>query len=157
MRTFAGGRLPRGDPLLYKGHRYGWRQRGRLLQSRGHLESTGRVRQGIADFNEALRLDPKDAHAYNDLGVSWLRKGQFDKAIADYSQGAGRRSRLCQGVQYRGFARGVKGEYDGALADVNEALRLNHRLAGAYNNRGLAWHMKGEYDKAIADFSESLD
>ena len=39
----------------------------------------------IADFNEAIRLDPGMAGAYTGRGYVWLQKQEYAKAIADYS------------------------------------------------------------------------
>ena len=40
----------------------------------------------VADFNEALQINGKDTWAYNNRGIVWFEKGEFDKAIADYDQ-----------------------------------------------------------------------
>ena len=42
--------------------------------------------KAIADFSEAIRLDPKDATAYYNRGIAWAGKNEYDKAIADYSE-----------------------------------------------------------------------
>ena len=40
--------------------------------------------KAIADYTEAIRLDPNMAIAYRNRGVSHARKGDLDKTIADY-------------------------------------------------------------------------
>jgi tetratricopeptide (TPR) repeat protein len=42
--------------------------------------------KAIADFNEAIRLDPKDALAYYNRGVVWGDKKEYDRAIADFNE-----------------------------------------------------------------------
>jgi tetratricopeptide (TPR) repeat protein len=42
--------------------------------------------QAIADYTEAIRLDPKGATAYNNRGDSYAKKGEYDQAIADYTE-----------------------------------------------------------------------
>jgi len=42
--------------------------------------------KGIADFTEAIRLDPKDSKAFNDRGSTWSVQKEFDKAIKDYEE-----------------------------------------------------------------------
>jgi tetratricopeptide (TPR) repeat protein len=39
----------------------------------------------IADFSEAVRLNPNLPQAYSKRGDAYVNKGDFDKAIADYS------------------------------------------------------------------------
>ncbi len=39
--------------------------------------------RAIADSTEAIRLDPKCAVAYHNLGNDYGNKGKYDKAIAE--------------------------------------------------------------------------
>jgi len=48
--------------------------------------SLGASDTAIANFDEAIRLDPKIAAAYNDRGILYQAKGDYDKAIADYDE-----------------------------------------------------------------------
>jgi Tfp pilus assembly protein PilF len=40
----------------------------------------------MADYNEAIRLDPRNETAYLDRGVVWEIKKEYGKAIADYNE-----------------------------------------------------------------------
>ena len=40
----------------------------------------------MADFNEAIRIDPEYVRAYNGRGYVWESKREYDKAIADYTE-----------------------------------------------------------------------
>src|ERR1700737_1106198 len=40
----------------------------------------------IADYTQAIALNPKLARAYNNRGVARRDKGEFDSAIADHSE-----------------------------------------------------------------------
>src|ERR1700730_5666254 len=42
--------------------------------------------RAIADFTDAIRLDPNNALAYNNRGLAWNEKGDHDRAIADLTQ-----------------------------------------------------------------------
>ena len=46
----------------------------------------GDTDRAIADFTEAIRLDPKYANAYVNRGVAYGDKGENDRAIADYTE-----------------------------------------------------------------------
>ena len=46
----------------------------------------GNFDRAIADFSEAIRLDPKDARAYHDRGVAYGKKGEMAKAEEDFAQ-----------------------------------------------------------------------
>jgi tetratricopeptide (TPR) repeat protein len=42
--------------------------------------------RAIADFNQAIRLDPKSALTFKNRGDAYTNKGGYDRAIADYSE-----------------------------------------------------------------------
>jgi tetratricopeptide (TPR) repeat protein len=42
--------------------------------------------RAIADYSEAIRLDPKYAAAYKSRAVAWFAKGDYSRAIADYDE-----------------------------------------------------------------------
>src|SRR5215470_2695496 len=42
--------------------------------------------KAIADFTEALKLEPKRLTAYFNRGIAWFQKKEYDKAIADYTE-----------------------------------------------------------------------
>jgi len=50
------------------------------------LDSKGDFDRAIADFTQAIRLDPKYLEAYLYRAVAYQNKGDNDRAIADYSQ-----------------------------------------------------------------------
>ena len=54
--------------------------RGTVWWKKGELDIA------IGDYNEAIRLDPKDDAAYNNRGTAWYGKGQYDKAISDWNE-----------------------------------------------------------------------
>ena len=54
------------------------------FQSGAAAAQAGDHDKAIADFSEAIRLDPKRADAYYGRGTAYGHKGEYDKAIADY-------------------------------------------------------------------------
>ena len=111
----------------------------------------------IADYNEAIRLNPGSAGvAHQGRGRAWREKKDYDKALADCNEAI----RLDPGHALAYYTRGVvwsdKKDYDKAIADYNEAIRLDPGYERAYNGRGNAWRAKKDYDKAIADYNEAI-
>ena len=115
--------------------------------------------RAIADFNEAIRLDPdpKDARAYNNRGLAWRNKGDLDRAIADYSEAIRLDPKYAFAYNNRGFAWRDKDDLDRAIADYTEALRLEPKNAAYYRNRGYAYFHKGDFTASTADLLRATD
>jgi uncharacterized protein (TIGR02145 family) len=112
--------------------------------------------RAIANFTEAIRLNPNYADAYNYRGITYDDKKDYDRAIADYNQAIRLNPNFAGAYFNRGLAYDNKKDYNRAIADYSEAIRLNPNYVGAYNNRGIAYKNKGDYDRAIADYTEVI-
>ncbi|MCX7429197.1 MAG: tetratricopeptide repeat protein [Planctomycetia bacterium] len=116
----------------------------------------GDLDEAIADFTEAIRLDPEHAKTYCVRGVAYARKGDYDQAIADYTEAIRLDPKDWAAYGGRGIAYQWKHDYDQAIADFTEALQINPNIAGAHCDRGNAYVGKGDYDQAIADYTEAI-
>src|SRR5690348_6558659 len=112
--------------------------------------------RAISDYNEAIRLNPKNAIAYNNRGVAQRIRNIYDPAIADLSQAIRLSPGNATSYKERGMAYRQKNELDRAIADLNQSIRLNPTDAGAYTERGIAFSLKKDYDRAIGDYSEAI-
>jgi lipoprotein NlpI len=116
----------------------------------------GDYEHAIADYNEAISLDPNHVSAYNNRGAAYVHRGDYDRAIVDYSEAIRLDPKYALVLNNRGFAYRRMGDDDHAIADLSEAIKLDPKLVPAYNARGAAYIRKGDYDRAIADFSEAI-
>jgi tetratricopeptide (TPR) repeat protein len=112
--------------------------------------------KAIADYNEALRLDPQDVDVYNDRGRVWFDLKDYDKALADYNEALRLDPKYVHAWNNRGRVWFAKKDYDQALADYNESIRLDRRYFHAYNNRGNVFLARGEYDRALEEYNKSI-
>ncbi len=116
----------------------------------------GDLDPAFADFEQAIRLDPKDAVAFNNRGLIHQFKDDLDRAIADYSEAI----RLDPGYVFafnnRGGVYAYKDDYDRAIADYSEAIRLDPTFAVAIKARGNAYAAKRDFDRAIADYDRLI-
>ena len=80
--------------------------------------------RAMADYDQAIRLDPKYAHAYNNRGIAWLGKKDNDRAMADYDQAIRLDPKLSSAYYNRGLVWKAKGDKARAIADFTEAQRL---------------------------------
>ena len=96
------------------------------------------------------------APAYTNRGIAYEKKGEVDRAIADYNKAIKLSPKLAAAYYNRGLAYEKKGESDRAIADYNKAIALDPNDAAAYNNLGIVYGRKGEVDRAIADFTKAI-
>jgi tetratricopeptide (TPR) repeat protein len=110
----------------------------------------------ILDFDEALKIDAKDAAALSGRGRAYQARGQYDRAIADFSA----LIHLLPGSERAYYERGraylQKGEAGAALADFEKAIAINDKYAPARYNRGVVLARQGKADVAIAEYSEAI-
>ncbi len=110
----------------------------------------------IASCSEAIRLNPKDATAYNNRGYEWSNRGEHDRAIADFNEAIRLNPKHADGYITRGAEWSNKGDHERAIADYTEAIRLLPSEARAFYNRGNSFSAKGDNKRAIADFSKAI-
>jgi tetratricopeptide (TPR) repeat protein len=133
------------------------RARYSALVSKGNTDSNaGDYNRAIADFNEAIRLDPKSSLAFRNLGDAYTNMGDHDRAIAGYNEAIRLDPNDALALSARGVACANKGDYDRAIADFNRAIRLDPQSAHAFRNRGVVYATKGDNDRAIADFNRAI-
>jgi len=125
--------------------------------NRGNLHcEKGDFDQAIADYTEAIRLDPDYYNAYHNRGYTYYQvKNDYDTAIADYNQ-AIRLNPNGDTYLLRGLVYHEKGDYDTAIVDYTHVIEIDPNDGIAYVNRGSAYCEKGDYDTAIADYTQAI-
>ncbi len=88
--------------------------------------------------------------------MAYAKKGNFDKAIEEYTEAIRLHPKFAQAYCNRGAAYADKGNIDKAIEDFTEFIRLDPKFAPAYCNRGMAYAKKGNFDKAIEDSTEAI-
>jgi tetratricopeptide (TPR) repeat protein len=89
----------------------------------------GDIDRAIAEFAEALRLDPNLAVAKENLGIMYYNRG-----LDNYK----------------------KGNSDQAISDLSEAITFYPNNAAFYDTRGTIYATNKNNDKAIDDFTEVI-
>ena len=109
----------------------------------------------IADYKEAIRLDPQNESAFISRGLAWKNKKEYDKALADFNEAIRLDPQNATVFVNRGIGWRKKKEYDKALADFNVAIRLDPQYASAFNNR--AWLMATCPDARVRDGKRAVE
>src|SRR5262245_40251697 len=89
----------------------------------------------VADV-EAQPSRAATSASYVERGNEWMKKGEIERAIADYDLAIVTDAQSAAAHYNRGVARRQKGDLSGAVSDWNRTMELNPRCADAYLNRG---------------------
>ncbi len=120
-------------------------------KSGAELQEQGRFEEAIAEFNEAIRINPKLEWAYVSRAFSYSEMGQYDRALQDCDQAIRLDPELENAYILRASAYSEMGEFDKALQDFDQAIRLDPQSVDTYHNRALTYTSHGMDAEAEED------
>jgi tetratricopeptide (TPR) repeat protein len=97
-----------------------------------------------------------DVAAYYNRGVLYLKRGELDRALAEFGVVLRLQPDNLNARYNRGVLHLKKGALDQAIADFDAVLDRQPGNARAHYNRGVLYLKKGELDRALADFDATL-
>ncbi len=123
----------------------------------------GLLNDAIAEFREAIQLDPKDANDHANLGSTMMEKGLLDEAIAECREAI----RLDPSEPFAHFIVGKALEEktlpDEAITEYRQSIRLKPDSADVHaclgdilHGEGLANEASSEYQSAIALYRTAI-
>jgi len=118
----------------------------------------GRLNGAKARFEQALRLNPRNVEAHNDLGLCLSDLGRTGEAIAQFEEALRLNPSAAEAHNNLGGCLAkTPGRLDEAIAHFREALRINPGFADAHTNLGNALNARGDAAGAIPQFEEALE
>jgi hypothetical protein len=149
--TFGGGALAQGLADVRTGNE-AFRQGDYAAAVTAYTDA---IRSGEL-VGEALAI------TYNNRGVAYGEAGDFESAIADYSQALALRpgdATTIRNLRVAHVRRGevlfASGSYDAAIADFDAAIEMQADHYLAYLRRGELYAERGELDLARADLEQA--
>ena len=116
----------------------------------------GKIEKAIKTYSDVIELNPDFSAAYNNRGVVYANKDEYDLAIRDFSTALELNPNDFFAYNNRGNTYNDIGKFDKAINDFNTAIDLKPDYSNAYNNRGNAYRQKGEFEKALTDFDTAI-
>ena len=94
-------------------------------QNRGAAKAgLGLYREAIADYSEAIRINPGYATAYNNRGAVRFALGLYEGAIGDFGKVIEINRENAEAYNNRGLARKSLGQFSAAIEDFERARLL---------------------------------
>jgi tetratricopeptide (TPR) repeat protein len=127
------------------------------LTARGQAHAANNeAAKALADFDAAIRLDPKAVLAYYHRANLAYGQGRYDQALEDYNVVIRDDPAFDWAYHVRGWIYYRKKDYDKALADFETAIRLVPTESVFYRDRGNIALARKDYDLALADYDKSI-
>jgi tetratricopeptide (TPR) repeat protein len=127
--------------------------------------------RAVKDYDSALAINPRDARAHRNKGVTLNRQGLLREALQEFDKAielqpdqafayASRGGNLRAQAELSASEPDRRGLYERARADYDQTIKLGglgQREAVAYWERGLVNHSLNQLDAAIADFTKAIE
>jgi len=119
------------------------------------LEKQRRYTEAIAEYQEALRLNPKNADTHNNLGNLFDTAGKTNAALAEYQEALRLDPKSVAPHNNLGTFYVEIGNLDAAMKEYNEAAQLDPTDAHAYYLMGKILLREGRDSEAVPLFQKA--
>jgi eukaryotic-like serine/threonine-protein kinase len=144
-------------PTLPPPHRDGAVRQAAVHFQRGKaLARDGSWDEAIAQYRQAIDLNPDFAKAHLELGVALGHKQDWDGEIAQMQEAIRLNNDLAEAHENLGAALGWKKDWDGEIAEERTAIGLKPDSPQAHNALGFALEHKGLMQDAFKELSLAL-
>lgn len=110
----------------------------------------------IADFDQAVQLDPGNATFWCGRGGARIANGDTAGGVRDLDQALKRDARFVPALEERGLYRQAIGDLRGAIDDYTKVLNIEPANLDARTNRGIARAATGDFKAAMDDYQSAL-
>ncbi|HOI69131.1 MAG TPA: tetratricopeptide repeat protein [Methanothrix sp.] len=133
----------------------GYRNSTSELEKANWFYNQGEYDEAILAYDEAIRLEPEDAAAWNNKGNALDDLGRYDEAILAYDEAIRLDPEFAVAWYNKGNALRDVGKYDEAIKAYDQAISINPQYANAWNNKGVALQALGRTSEADAAFAKA--
>ena len=120
------------------------------------LAKEKKYEEAIKEYEEALKLEPKNIKAYLSLGLIYANSGDLSKAL-HYAEKASQIDPSYTSFYNLGLIYATKKEPSKAVESFERALAINPTSYLAEYQRGLAYASQEDYDKAIECYNHVIE
>ena len=107
-------------------------------------------------FEQAIEIFPSYSDAHGELGLTWFRKGDVNKALASYTEALKHNPGKATVYSNMGIIYFQQNNLAKAEEVYKKALQYDPRFLDAYRNLGSVYAMQKRFDEAIAQYSKGL-
>ena len=120
------------------------------------LLNQGKLDEAIAEFQNALHVDPRFCRAYVGIGAALQQKGKVDEAVAQFEEALKINPKYATAHRALGMILEKRGKFDEAAAHFRAFLNAEPNSRTALSSLGVVLDKQGRHDEAIACFRKAL-
>lgn len=118
--------------------------------------AAGDKQHALDDYNEAIKLAPRNAYVYYNRGVFYSAQSDNDAALQDFDTAIGINPKLVPALRQRAKIHLARGNFTDAREDYSKAIAVEPKTAALWSERGnVSLHEKA-YDAAVKDEAEAI-
>ena len=101
-------------------------------QQRGYIaQKEQRFNEAIADFGEALKVNPRDARILEQRAAVEMKINAYDQALADYAEASKLNPKEVRYYLYRGYIYELRGDVQNSMAENEKVLKIEPKNSDA--------------------------
>ncbi|HTH57850.1 MAG TPA: tetratricopeptide repeat protein [Cyclobacteriaceae bacterium] len=127
------------------------------IDSANIKRNQGDWKRALANYDNAITLDPKSDDAYVGRGMLRYETSNTTGALMDLSRAIELNPKNATAYFDRGLIRQGERDYKGATLDYSETIKMNAKNPSAYHNRALVYHALGDLHAALSDYSKAIE
>ncbi|HPY81737.1 MAG TPA: tetratricopeptide repeat protein, partial [Bacteroidales bacterium] len=132
-------------------------QEAELAYNQGITHLTNKeYTEAIAQFNEALKYNPRFTRAYINLGAAYTYAGDLRNAVISYNQALAIDSTLGQVHYSRGLLYYSQQMYEQSIKDFMSAQNKGYRTPELYYYLGVSYFFTKDYKTAIEAYTRAI-
>jgi tetratricopeptide (TPR) repeat protein len=113
-------------------------------------------RDAIDAYESWSKKEPRNAVAWNKVGIAYHQLMQLGKARTCYERAIRLRKNYAEAINNVGTVYYAEKNYKKAIRYYERALKITPDSASVYSNLGTAWFGRKKYDEALAAYQTAL-
>ena len=134
----------------YPDYQFGWKAYGAILSQMGQNEAS------LAPFEKAIQLEPEDAEAHNNIGVTLRKLNRLHDACFHFRAAISYKPDYAEALNNLGNVLIDLGSLHEAEKSLREAIRLKPTYTEAHSNLGNLLKELGRIKEAKASYQEAI-
>ena len=117
---------------------------------------SGRVGDALIANENAIRINPQDAEARNNLGNTLRALGRLEEAAVSYRKSIALKPYYAEAHSNLGLTLQELGRFEEAEGSCRQAIVIKPDFAGAHNSLGAAQQELGKFEEAEASYKQAI-